>query len=68
MLQGLWLTILLAAVVVPLALSAGLAIAIAFSFHRRALNILLLIYIDFFRSFRCSCCSCWCISACRFWV
>jgi polar amino acid transport system permease protein len=51
LLQGLWLTLLLAVVAVPLALAAGLAIAIAYSFHVRALNVVLLIYIDFFRSF-----------------
>jgi polar amino acid transport system permease protein len=51
LLQGLWLTVLLAVVAVPLALLLGLAIAILYGFHRRALNILLLVYIDFFRSF-----------------
>ena len=51
LLQGLWLTVLLAIVAVPLALLLGLAIAILYGFHRRALNIVLLVYIDFFRSF-----------------
>ena len=51
LLQGLWLTLLLALVAVPLAGMVGLAIAIAYSFHHRALNAALLIYIDFFRSF-----------------
>jgi polar amino acid transport system permease protein len=51
LLQGLWLTVLLAVVAVPLALLLGLAIAILYGFHRRALNLVLLVYIDFFRSF-----------------
>ncbi len=51
LLQGLGLTVLLSLVALPLALLAGLAIAIAYSFRRRALNALLLVYIDFFRSF-----------------
>jgi polar amino acid transport system permease protein len=51
LLQGLWLTVLLAIVVVPVALAAGLSIAIAYGFHNRALNVALLVYIDFFRSF-----------------
>jgi len=51
LLQGLWLTVLLAVVAVPLATAVGLLIAIAYSFHRRALNVALLVYIDFFRSF-----------------
>lgn len=51
LLQGLWLTVLLAVVAVPLATVLGLAIAIAYSFHVRALNLALLVYIDFFRAF-----------------
>jgi polar amino acid transport system permease protein len=51
LLQGLWLTLLLSVVAVPLALLVGLGLAIAYSFHHRALNILLLVYIDLFRSF-----------------
>jgi polar amino acid transport system permease protein len=51
LLQGLWLTFLLAVVAVPLATLVGLAIAIAYSFHNPVLNVALLIYIDFFRSF-----------------
>ncbi|HEY6984262.1 amino acid ABC transporter permease [Reyranella sp.] len=49
--QGLQLTVLLAAVTLPLAVLAGLAIAILYSFHNRSLNILLLVWIDLFRSF-----------------
>ena len=49
--QGLQLTALLAVVTVPIAVSVGLAIAVAYSFHNRALNVALLIWIDLFRSF-----------------
>jgi polar amino acid transport system permease protein len=51
LLQGSWLTLLLAVVAVPLATLVGLTIAIVYGLHHRALNIALLIYIDFFRSF-----------------
>ena len=49
--QGLQLTVLLAAVTLPLAVLVGLAIAILYSFHNKVLNVLLLIWIDLFRSF-----------------
>ncbi len=49
--QGLQLTALLAVVTLPLAILVGLAIAIAYSFHNKTLNVLLLIWIDLFRSF-----------------
>jgi polar amino acid transport system permease protein len=49
--QGLQLTALLAAVTLPLAILVGLAIAIVYSFHNKILNVLLLIWIDLFRSF-----------------
>ncbi|MBV8391920.1 MAG: amino acid ABC transporter permease [Alphaproteobacteria bacterium] len=49
--QGLQLTALLSLVTLPVALLAGLSIAIAYSFHKKALNVALLIWIDFFRSF-----------------
>lgn len=49
--QGLRLTVLLAAVTLPLAVLVGLAIAILYSFHNKVLNVLLLIWIDLFRSF-----------------
>ena len=49
--QGLQLTALLAVVTVPLAVAAGLAIAVAYSFHHRWLNVALLVWIDLFRSF-----------------
>ncbi|MBV8165529.1 MAG: amino acid ABC transporter permease [Alphaproteobacteria bacterium] len=51
LLQGFWLTLLLALVAVPLATLLGLSIAIVYGLHHRALNVALLIYIDFFRSF-----------------
>jgi len=49
--QGLQLTVILAAVTLPLAILVGLVIAIVYSFHNKALNILLLVWIDLFRSF-----------------
>ena len=49
--QGLQLTALLAAVTLPLAILVGLAIAVIYSFHNKAVNVLLLIWIDLFRSF-----------------
>ena len=49
--QGLQLTALLAAVTLPIAITAGLTIAVAYSFHSRPLNVALLIWIDLFRSF-----------------
>src|SRR6185503_8500835 len=49
--QGLQLTVLLAVVTVPIASAAGLLIAVLYSFHKKALNVALLIWIDLFRSF-----------------
>ncbi|HZP98519.1 MAG TPA: amino acid ABC transporter permease [Reyranella sp.] len=49
--QGLQLTALLAVVTLPIAIAVGLAIAVAYSFHNRPLNVALLIWIDLFRSF-----------------
>ena len=49
--QGLQLTVVLAAVTLPLAVLVGLVIGIVYSFHNKALNILLLVWIDLFRSF-----------------
>ena len=51
LLQGLWLTVTLATVTLPLAVAAGLLIGVLYSFHRRAANVALIVYIDFFRSF-----------------
>jgi len=49
--QGLQLTIILAVVTLPLAVAAGLVIAVAYSFHHRWLNVALIVWIDLFRSF-----------------
>ena len=49
--QGLQLTVLLSLVTLPIAIAFGLAIAVAYSFHNKALNVALLIWIDLFRSF-----------------
>ena len=49
--QGLQLTLLLAVVTLPIAVAFGLAIAVLYSFHHKWMNIGLLIWIDFFRSF-----------------
>ena len=49
--QGLQLTALLAAVTLPLAILVGLTIAVIYSFHNKVVNVLLLIWIDLFRSF-----------------
>jgi polar amino acid transport system permease protein len=51
LLQGLQLTIILSLVTMPLAILTGLAIALMYSFHVRWLNVVLVIYIDLFRSF-----------------
>jgi polar amino acid transport system permease protein len=51
LLQGLELTALLSAVILPLAMAAGLAIAVLYSFHLAPLRAALLVYIDLLRSF-----------------
>ena len=51
LLQGLWMTLKLCLVVVPLGVIGGLAVAVTYSFHVRWLNWLLIVYVDFFRSF-----------------
>ncbi len=51
LLQGLWMTVRLCLVVVPLGVAGGLVVAIVYSFHVRWLNWLLIAYVDFFRSF-----------------
>lgn len=51
LLQGLRLTAILSLVALPLAIAAGLLIAILYSFHQRVLNAALIVYIDLFRSF-----------------
>ena len=49
--QGLQLTVLLSIVTLPLAIAVGLLLAVAYSFHHKALNVALLVWIDLFRSF-----------------
>ena len=49
--QGLQLTVLLSVVTLPIAIAVGLALAVLYSFHHKALNVALLIWIDLFRSF-----------------
>ena len=51
LIQGFELTLLLAAVILPLSMLAGLALAIMYSAGIRWLNVILLVWIDFFRSF-----------------
>ncbi len=49
--QGLQLTALLSVVTLPIAVVVGLLIAVLYSFHKKPLNVALLIWIDLFRSF-----------------
>ncbi len=49
--QGLQLTVALAVVALPIAVIVGLAIAVAYSFHNKPVNVALLVWIDLFRSF-----------------
>ena len=49
--QGLQFTVLLAVVTVPIAVAAGLLIAVVYSFHHKWTNVALLVWIDLFRSF-----------------
>lgn len=51
LLQGLRFTIMLAGVALPLSIAWGLVVAVAYSFHIRWFNILLIGYIDLVRSF-----------------
>ena len=49
--QGFQLTVLLSVVTLPIAILVGLAIAVLYSFHNKVARVLLLIWIDLFRSF-----------------
>lgn len=49
--QGLWLTVQLAVVIVPLAALCGLVIAACYHQHHKWLNRFLILFIDFFRAF-----------------
>jgi polar amino acid transport system permease protein len=51
LLSGFWWTIKLCVLVVPLGLASGLAVAMLYATHVRPLKWLLIIYVDFFRSF-----------------
>jgi len=51
LLQGLQLTVLLAVVTLPIAVAVGLFIGVLYSLHHRWLNVVLIVWIDLFRSF-----------------
>lgn len=51
LMQGLWLTVKLAVIIVPLAALLGLIIACLHYQRHRWLNRLILLYVDFFRAF-----------------
>jgi polar amino acid transport system permease protein len=51
LLQGIKLSVMLAAVALPLAILAGLLIAVLYSFENKWLRAALLVWIDLFRSF-----------------
>ena len=49
--QGVWMTVRLCAVVIPLGIAAGLVLAALHSLRHRWLNVLLIVYVDLFRAF-----------------
>jgi polar amino acid transport system permease protein len=49
--RGLWMTVRLCAVVIPLGMAAGLILATLHHLRHRWLNVLLIIYVDLFRAF-----------------
>ena len=49
--RGLGMTAALSAVIVPLGVASGLAVALLYHLHRRWLNRVLIAYVDFFRAF-----------------
>jgi polar amino acid transport system permease protein len=51
LLAGLWMTVKLTLVVVPLGLAGGLAVALASTARSRGVRWLLIVYVDFFRAF-----------------
>ncbi|MCC7273960.1 MAG: amino acid ABC transporter permease [Alphaproteobacteria bacterium] len=51
LLQGLWTTLLLVALVVPLGLAGGLIVALLSTSRRRSVRWPLVVYVDFFRAF-----------------
>lgn len=50
LLDGLWMTLLLCLVVIPVGAVGGLAVAVLAALNRRWLNIVLVIYVDVFRA------------------
>ena len=48
--QGFKMTLLLTAIAVPLGIVAGLIVATTYSFGRRFVNVILILYVDFFRA------------------
>lgn len=50
LLDGLWMTLLLCLVVIPVGALGGLAVAVLAALNRRWLNIMLVIYVDVFRA------------------
>ena len=51
LLQGLWMTLKLCALVVPLGIVTGLVLAVLHNLRRRWLNVFLIAYVDLFRAF-----------------
>lgn len=52
LLQGMWATVWLSALVIPLGLIAGLLLALGMTqFDSRALRLAIMVYVDFFRAF-----------------
>ena len=51
LLQGLWLTIKLAVVIVPISALLGLMIACVYYQRHKIINRMILLYVDFFRAF-----------------
>jgi polar amino acid transport system permease protein len=49
--QGVWMTMRLCAVVIPLGIAAGLLLAALHNLRHRWLNVLLIVYVDLFRAF-----------------
>jgi polar amino acid transport system permease protein len=50
LLDGLWMTLLLCLVVIPVGALGGLAVAVLAALNRRWLNVVLVIYVDVFRA------------------
>ncbi|HJQ57086.1 MAG TPA: amino acid ABC transporter permease [Vineibacter sp.] len=50
MIDGLWMTLLLCVVVIPVGTLGGLAVAVLAALNRRWLNVVLVVYVDVFRA------------------